>query len=169
MIRNSRLIAMAIAVIFLGEPWSGMANATTEAPRGAGLMSAAELYKLYRGKTWVWSNGAGFFAKDGRFSAWSGTGDEAVYATGGWWVNFLGGVCIDAAWHTRERAHVDVTCFDHSKDRNVLYQRRELSGDWYVFRSVPRKLDDEFEKLKDGDLVEAEIEKIKSKMNPTSE
>ncbi len=41
-------------------------------------------------KTWVWQDGAGYFAESGHFTAWSGTGEKTTYAGGLWWVDDKG-------------------------------------------------------------------------------
>ena len=159
MVLGFKLASALITVLLLVLQGGLAAEAATEPPLAdATPMSARELYKLYQDKTWLWPNGAGFFAKDGRFTAWSVSGGETAYANGGWWVNFLGGMCIDAAWRTKDGVHIDLTCFNHSKAGNIVYQKREPSGARFVFRSFPRKPDDEFEKLKDGDLVKSKLE-----------
>jgi len=167
---NVKLAAVLIAVILATSPGALAVGTVTQTPTNeAAPVSAAALYRLYRDKTWLWQNGAGFFAKDGRFSAWSGSGDEATYAEGRWWVNFLGGLCINATWRSKDWVKVNLTCFSHSKDGNLLYQKREPSGAWAVFRSFPGKPDDEYQKLRKGDLVEVEFLKRKTMMGRKQE
>src|SRR4051794_1511522 len=38
----------------------------------------------------------GYFANSGDFSAWTQADGKSAYATGFWWVNDQGGVCLDA-------------------------------------------------------------------------
>jgi len=132
------------------------------------IVGAADLYQLYDDKTWLWADGAGFFAKSGDFSAWTGSGDKASYATGFWWVNDQGVICFDGNWRTKEGANSAITCFSHRTDGKVLYQRRAPSGAWYVFKSDPVKSGDEFERLKAGDQVEAQLETVRTEVGASA-
>ena len=128
-------------------------------------VGAEDLYKLYRDKTWVWSNGAAYFASNGEFDGWSRSGGEAAYGKGRWWVNFLGGMCIKAAWHTKAGAHTSLTCFSHREDGRVLYQKKEPGGDWFVFRSSPGKVDDEFLRLEGGNRIASDLRTAKMEVS----
>ena len=108
------------------------------------------------------------FAKSGDFSAWTGSGDKASYATGFWWVNDQGVICFDGNWRTKEGANSAITCFSHRTDGKVLYQRRDPSGAWYVFKSDPVKSGDEFERLKAGDQVEAQLETVRTEVGASA-
>jgi hypothetical protein len=148
---NVKVAAVLIAVILATSPAALAVGTVTQTPTNdTAPVSAAALYRLYRDKTWLWPNGAGFFAKDGRF-------------------NFLGGLCINAAWRSKDWIKVNLTCFSHSKDGNLLYQKREPSGAWAVFRSFPGKPDDEYQKLRKGDLVEVEFLKRKAMISQKQE
>ncbi|MEA2783102.1 MAG: hypothetical protein QOK29_4646, partial [Rhodospirillaceae bacterium] len=123
-----------------------------------------DLRKLYADNTWFWPDGAAFFAESGRFRAWSGSGQKASYALGMWWVNDHGSLCFDASWHSKDGAKESTTCFTHRQSGDVLYQKREPSGAWYVFRSNPVKLEDEIKKLKSGDLVEVKVQAVQAQL-----
>jgi hypothetical protein len=43
-------------------------------------------------------------------------------------------------------------------DEDTIYQRREPSGEWYVFKHAKPAAGDEFSKLVREDLVSAELE-----------
>jgi len=163
---HAKLLALSMTSIFF---FSSEALATGTSAQllstNAAPVKAEILYKLYRNKTWLWPNGAAFFEKTGRFSAWSGAGGDVAYAKGQWWVNFLGDVCIKAAWRTKHWSKVNLTCFEHKEDARGLYQKREPSGDWVAFRSSPGRPDDECENLKDGNLIDTDLRKIEAKVN----
>jgi hypothetical protein len=117
-------------------------------------MSAAELHRLYVGRSWIWKDGAGFFSKDRRhFSAWSHTGVQRSYAKGKWYTSNGGKLCMKALWYSKQTATQNVSCFLHRKKAGMIYQKRASGGKWYVFRHNPLKHSDEVRKLRRGDYV----------------
>lgn len=135
-------------------------------PANAHAMTAAELYMLYRDKSWQWPDGAGRLQTDGRrFTAWSGSGDKVSWAVGRWTVSDHGRLCFKAQWHTVSGVYPNTTCFSHKKFGDIVYQRRQPSGDWYVFKHA-KPADDEFSKLADQDLVSKNLERIKAGLQP---
>ena len=117
-------------------------------------MSAAELHKLYVGRSWIWKNGAGFFSKNrNHFIAWSHKGARKSYAKGSWYTSNRGKVCMKAVWYSKKMAAQNVSCFMHREKAGVIYQKRASGGKWYVFRHNPLKHDDEVRKLRRGDYV----------------
>jgi hypothetical protein len=146
------LLGLMMAAVCLG--WSGAGHAAQgRAPRGT-AMSASEVYWLYKDRTWLWDEGAGYFAGNRRFTAWSGDGRSASYADGRWLVTEKGRMCFSATWRFQGGEKPNVTCFAHRKAGRVIYQRKEPSGSWYVFRNSPRKRTDESAKLVRGDRVD---------------
>lgn len=140
---------------------------TTTPPPAARPMTSFELYMLYRDKSWQWPDGAGRLEADGRrFSAWAGSGNEATWAEGRWTVSDRGRLCLKAQWHTISGVSPNTTCFSHMKLGDALYQKKEPSGDWYVFRHAKPADDDEFSKLVDQDLVSKDLEQIKAGLHP---
>lgn len=136
-------------------------------PRDARPMTSFELYMLYHDKSWQWPDGAGRLQADGRrFTAWAGFGDKATWAEGRWTVNDRGRLCLKAQWHTILAVNPNTTCFSHKKLGDTVYQKREPSGDWYVFKHATPAAD-EFSKLVSQDLVSQDIERIKSSLQPT--
>jgi hypothetical protein len=59
----------------------------------------------------------------------------------------------------------NATCFSHRKLGEVIYQKREPSGDWYVFKHAAPAEGDEFDKLVDQDLVSRDMEQIRSSLH----
>lgn len=124
----------------------------------AAPMSAADLRKLYAGRSWIWKTGAGFFSAKGRhFVAWSHTGKEKSYARGRWYTTNGGKMCMSAVWYSRKYAARDVSCFLHREKAGVIYQKRAPNGKWYVFRHSPTKRGDEVLKLHRGDYVKRHL------------
>jgi Protein of unknown function (DUF995) len=148
---KTRLMSVIMAAACLG--WSGAGHAAESRGPGGTLLSASEVYKLYKDRTWLWDKGAGHFAADRRFTAWSGDGASASYADGRWLVTDKGRMCFSAYWNFRGGEKPNVTCFGHRKVGRVIYQRKEPSGSWYVFRNSPSKRTDESAKLVPGDRV----------------
>jgi hypothetical protein len=136
-------------------------------PVDAHAMTGAELYRLYGNKSWRWSDGAGRLQTDGRrFTAWSGSGDKAKWAVGQWTVSDHGRLCFKAQWHTVSGVYPNTTCFSHKTLGNTVYQKRQPSGHWYVFKHAT-PADDEFSKLIDQDLVSKNLERIKTGLQPS--
>lgn len=163
-----RQAAMSIAaMIAFGLAIAGgavAAGATPGPPENAAKpMGVEQLYKVYRNKTWVWPDGGGFFASDGRFIAWSGKGDAGTYAEGRWWATGgTGEVCFQAAWHSAKGVAHDRTCFAHRATGGIIYQKKEPSGAWYPFKNSPGGPNDEFQKLQEGDLVTENLKQLKA-------
>lgn len=150
--RCSTLVA-ALSAVFL---FADQTNAGAEAvvPEGARVMTAVELYMLYRNKSWRWPDGAGRMEADGRvFKAWSGSGDDAVWARGRWIVTDTGTLCLKANWHGKAGSVEDRTCFSHMTDGRTIFQKKETSDEWYVFRHAEPQEGDEYKKLVREDLV----------------
>jgi hypothetical protein len=159
-----RSIPITLAVIMaVSIPAAAVASGSEapSAPPGK-QMSASEVRKLYRGKTWMWNDGGGYFAPDGRFQAAMGSDrDTGSFVTGTWQVRRSGRLCFAGAWTVQGKRSYDTSCFAHRVVGNVIYQRKEPSGDWYVFRSEPPKPEDEIKKLIGGDQIEAKLKALR--------
>ena len=150
--RCSALVAALSAVFLFVDQTDAGAEAVV--PQGARVMTAVELFMLYRNKSWRWPDGAGRMEADGRvFKAWSGSGDDAVWARGRWMVTDTGTLCLKANWHGKAGSVEDRTCFSHMTDGRTIFQKKETSGEWYVFRHAEPQEDDEYKKLVREDLV----------------
>ncbi|TIX90854.1 DUF995 domain-containing protein [Rhizobium sp. P44RR-XXIV] len=156
-----RYIILAVAVSILCS--IGTANAATQhqidrmtarAARQADPMTAVALKRLYAGRSWIWTKGAGFFShKHNRFTAWSHDNGQRSYARGMWYATNSGKLCMRAVWYSRKSAASNLSCFLHRKKAGVIYQKRASGGKWYVFRHNPTRHDDEILKLRPGDYV----------------
>lgn len=165
MVRGCLLAASCLLSTFaLGNPVEAAAKNPTP-PHDARPMTSFELYALYRDKSWQWPAGAGRLQADGRrFTAWSGSGDKASWAEGRWTVNDRGQLCLKAEWHVVSGVFPNTTCFSHRKLGDIIYQKREPAGAWYVFKHATPANDDEFDKLVGQDMVSQNLEQIRSSL-----
>ena len=132
-------------------------------PDNSRPMTSVQLYMLYRNRSWKWADGAGLMEDEGRaFTAWSGTGKKATWATGRWIVTDEGRLCLKADWHTPTGTWPNKTCFSHRISGGTIYQRREPSGDWYIFRHAKPMSGDEFGKLVKEDLVSSKLHALEA-------
>ncbi|MEI5678430.1 MULTISPECIES: DUF995 domain-containing protein [unclassified Mesorhizobium] len=169
-LRARRCLAIGSAVVSLLAFADAAQAADSEAsvpPHDAQVMTSAELYMLYRNKSWQWSDGAGRMQSDGRrFTAWAGSGDKATWAEGRWTLSDNGQLCFKAQWHSLSGASPATTCFGHKRVGGTIYQRREPGQAWYVFKHSTPAQDDEFNKLVRGDLVSSKLQKIRPAIKP---
>lgn len=138
-----------------------MAQAMDAEPPGSRPMSPEDVMALYRGKTWVWSDGAGYFDPDTNFVAWSGSGGKQSHAEGRWVLLEDGRLCMRATWYIKTGGTKANTCFGHRIANGAIYQKRMPDGEWYVLRNAPPKSDDEYAKFRAGDLVGAKAAEIR--------
>ncbi len=124
-------------------------------------LSTKQLSDIYSGKTWLWPDGAAYFAPGGRFIAWAGTGKKESFATGSWGTPGNGRLCFRAVWVSRGGAGGSESCFAHVSKSGFLFQRKLPAGEWYVFKYPTPQPDDEFRKLVPGDKAGAEAERIR--------
>lgn len=159
--RHAFRAALAGILMLSGSVWA--AAEETIVPEGARPMTGVELHALYRDKSWRWPDGAARMQDDGRvLQAWSGSGEDAAWAEGRWIVTNSGRLCLQADWHSREDTFDDRTCFRHMTDGETIFQRKEPSGEWYIFRHAEPQEDDEFAKLVREDLVSANLEALRN-------
>lgn len=125
-------------------------------------LSNAEIYRLYSYKSWLWRDGAGYFAVPKRqFKAWSGTGNKATFAEGIWFITEPGKLCFRANWYHKNSVSPATTCFSHRQKDGVIYQKREPQGEWYIFKHSPTQKNDEIRKLRRGDYVSKRLDALK--------
>lgn len=121
-------------------------------------LSSSEIYRIYSHNTWMWKDGAGYFAVSKRqFKAWSGKGRNASVGQGIWFITDPGKLCFRATWNEKGTSFPATTCFSHREKNGVIYQRREPDGDWYVFRHAPARKGDEITKFRRGDYVSGHL------------
>jgi hypothetical protein len=140
------------------------AEETVKVPKAARVMSAVELYLLYRNKTWQWPEGAGRLQEKGRaFIGWSGSGDNTQWAEGHWVLSDTGLMCLKADWYgvpPHQMKQSNKSCFRHRIYEGTIYQKQEPSGSWYIFKHAKAADSDEFMKLVAEDTVSALVEKL---------
>ncbi|HWK65952.1 MAG TPA: DUF995 domain-containing protein [Rhizobiaceae bacterium] len=156
------LAAAAWAFSCLAAPAIAASSQDPVLPDAARLMTAGEIYELYRGKSWRWEDGAGHMKETPRqFSAWTDGENGRSWAEGRWVVTETGRMCLDATWHSEKGAFPARTCFSHRLHKGTIYQRREPDGAWYVFRHARHREDDEASKLVSEDLVTQQRDSLK--------
>lgn len=138
-----------------------MVLAAETEPPGTRPLAPEEVAALYRGKTWLWPDGAGYFAPDTTFVAWSGSGAKQSHAEGRWVILEDGRLCMRATWYVRASGAKNSTCFGHRSAAGAIYQKRMPDGPWYVLRNAPPQDGDEYAKFRDGDLAGAKAAAIR--------
>lgn len=141
----------------------------------ASPMTASAVRNLYAGRTWKWGTGGGYFSTRkgapwllspdrNKFAAATQKGGHWSYAEGVWGTTADGRMCMSARWTTVNEplSAPAVTCFLHREKDGVIYQKRALGGDWYVFRHNPPQSSDEAAKLVSGDLVSKDVSRRKA-------
>jgi len=67
---NKSAVVLISAALVAGSMLAADAAGTSgAAPPDSTAITAHEAYKLYSGKTWIWSDGAAYFAPDRKFVA----------------------------------------------------------------------------------------------------
>lgn len=161
--RMMTTVAWAIACI--AAPALAASAQASEQPAGTRPMTAFEIYRLYKNKSWQWDNGAGQMTDvdAGRqFSAWADGEKGKSWAEGRWVIAENGLLCLNATWHSQQGAFPAKTCFSHRVGNGTIYQRREPDGKWYVFRHAEARDSDEAHKLVSTDLVSQQRDSIKT-------
>ena len=134
----------------------------TLAAESARPMTVDELFRIYNDRTWVWTDGAGYFQPHKRrFLSWVRSGRTSSYGDGNWFMTQDGRICFRATWHATDGAALATTCFQHRTDGRNNYQRRWPDGEWYIFAHRPRRSGDEINKLRAGDRVTPKFERNK--------
>ncbi|MFS8055371.1 DUF995 domain-containing protein [Rhizobium sp. BR 317] len=138
-------------------------NKASKPPAKSVPLTAEDVFQLYYNRTWIWKDGAGYFAAKGRdFKAWSGEGTGS-YGVGRWFVTDPGKLCFRATWYAKTGNALAVTCFSHRKRGNTIFQKREPNGDWYAFKTSPASADDEYSKVRPGDYATAGYNRMRIK------
>ena len=128
-------------------------------------LSIRDLQRIYGNRTWTWDEGAGFLnARDRTFTAWTGSGPNASYADGNWFMTPTGNLCFRANWASVTGEGVAATCFEHRTDGARIFQRRQPDGEWYVFADSPIQPDNEINKLRPGDAVFSRYERNRAEV-----
>jgi hypothetical protein len=157
------LKAIAVAISCVTTPAIAASSNTSAELAGARAMTAFEIYELYKDKSWQWDNGAGHMTSAGRqFSAWVDDEKGKSWAEGRWVITETGWLCLNATWYSERGAFPAKTCFSHRIDNGVIYQKREPTGEWFVFRHSRPKDSDEAHKLVATDLVSQQRDNIKT-------
>ncbi len=159
-------VIVALPLSVCGQNAATAEDAHLSAVAAAAPLTPGELFHLYADRTWVWENGAAYFAKDGRqLRAWTG-GEKASIGQGKWLVTKDGKLCMDAKWKTLAGSTQGRTCFSHHRLGGTIYQMKDPGGSWYVFQASPALPAQEYDKFKPGDIAAATFEKIRQMVSP---
>ncbi|MEI8716402.1 DUF995 domain-containing protein [Mesorhizobium sp. ISC11] len=122
--------------------------------------TAYELQLLYADRTWIWKNGAAFFAQDNRrLQAWTSGQDTTSVAEGRWLVTKDGKMCMELAWRSKGyTGEQHRTCYSHRIQGRNIEQRKDPDGEWYGFKRSPEDPSDEYKKFEAGDTKGAQFE-----------
>lgn len=162
------LLTMIVAQpVLFNAPVAAMAEEVNlSAVAAAAPLSPTELLPLYADRTWVWADGAAYFARDGRqLRAWTG-GQNASVGQGRWLITKDGKLCMDAKWKSLAGSTQGRTCFSHHRLAGTIYQMKDPAGSWYVFQASPAQPAQEYDKFKPGDTTAAMFEKTRQMVNP---
>jgi hypothetical protein len=147
---------------------SGMAHAAAAKDSGpeadtVAVPTAYELQLLYADRTWLWKNGAAYFAQGNRrLEAWTSGQDTASVAEGRWLVTNDGKMCMDLAWRSKSStSEQHRTCYSHRIRGGNIEQRKDPDGEWYDFKRSPEDPSDEHRKFEAGDTKGAQFEETR--------
>jgi hypothetical protein len=128
------------------------------------VLTESELRLIYSGKTWVWSDGGGFFESNGSFVAAVGsTPTSAFLARGRWIAGTQGELCFQALWNGQIGKNAETTCFYHKVANGKILQKKGQDGEWYTFKNARLGHKDEFRKIVVGNRISDKISGIRSK------
>jgi hypothetical protein len=150
-------------------PVASVAAAPTQPIAGLGrsderLLTEGELRQIYSGKTWVWSDGGGYFDSSGSFFAAVGsTPTSAFLARGRWMAGHQGELCFQALWNGQIGKNAETTCFYHKVTNGNILQKKGQDGEWYTFRNARLSPKDEFRKIVIGNRISDKMSSIRSK------
>jgi len=161
------LVALGLVAGILGTPSaSGKAQPVDEVAQQAEAgeyLTVGQLLDLYYGRTWRWTDGAGYYSsKERGFRAYSGKGATSSYATGKWFITDRGRVCTKATWTSLKWKGNVRECLEHRTDGRRVFQRKLPNGPWYVFKNTPSRAGDVYNQLVPGDQASAAYERNKT-------
>ena len=128
----------------------GLAEAEAAKP-----MSRSVLSRLYRNKTWQWKDGSAYFGFN-RFTAHTKSNGQENFAVGTWRATDKGEMCFTANWFGANYKVRKTSCFPHREANGTVYQQTP-EGFWYVFKHSTPLVDDEYQKLKTGNVAVGEF------------
>ncbi|MEZ0167522.1 DUF995 domain-containing protein [Microvirga sp. TS319] len=138
-------------------------NVTTPAS-GERAMTSSELQQMYGGKTWMWTDGGGYFDPSGSFYGAVGNSPATAYlARGRWATSDRGALCFQALWAGQSGKNAEETCFYHKVANGRILQRKGQDGEWYTFKSPRVGPKDEFRKVITGNRIGDKMTHLRSK------
>lgn len=123
-------------------------------PSGSKPADASVIKQAHSGKSWKWSEGGAFFAKNGEFQAMF----KGAIGLGTWSVNRSGTLCYNATWYWDDggvKSEKIKNCWRHVVDREGnIWQRNHEKEDWYKWNGS---------KLSNGNKYKSKIARSKKK------
>lgn len=151
--RLSKITALiaALTLVMVTSPASA-----GKKPRGSKSPGASVIKQKYSGKTWKWSKGGIYFAKNGTTLAiWN-----SAVGIGNWSVSSSGTICNRAVWHWKENNKIkkkkNKDCWKHvlAKD-GVLWAREGDKNNWY---------EASYNKISSGNRIKSKANSLKRKI-----
>lgn len=166
--RTGMVALTASFVLAVGLFTPARAGEQMKLPAGAKPLSAAEMYEIFRDKTWQWGQGgARFLAENRRFIAVIEEKEGQKIGEGRYRLFNDGQMCIEAIWISKQDSSPARTCFWHYKDRGTIYQaKKDGEAGWYIFRHYKENQNDEFEKLTEVDSLTEKFASLKKQLAP---
>jgi hypothetical protein len=138
---------------------------TPRAASSEGYLSPAEIRQMYSGRTWMWSEGGGYFDPSGSFHAAVGdSATTAFLARGTWSAGAQGELCFSALWNGQIGKNDERTCFYHKAEGGKILQRKGQTGEWYAFRNAPGRASDEYNKLVQGNRIGTKMGDLRARL-----
>ena len=162
-VQKCRWLVLIIAIALPGPVSAHSKGKIPKAFRGSVNPPEQFVREMYEGKSWIWSDGAGYYSRDGKFIAWYGSDKKAGYAVGRWEVYRWGNMCMYARWYSPRGSRSKKTCFRHRVNGDTILQKRHPRGKWYVFKGEELKRTDEINKLIDEDVVTETFDHVRTK------
>jgi len=160
-----RTATIAVAAVLLAGSFGASAAPARPFEAVSTALDPGDVYELFANRSWIWENGAGYFAaKDRKFTAWSREGGRPSYAEGRWFITGADKLCFRGEWHAVDGSARATNCFSHREKQGVIYQKREPDGEWYRFGQLSPRRSGELAKLRRGDHVASNKERIAAQL-----
>ena len=125
-------------------------------PKGSKSPGASVIKQKYIGKTWKWTKGGIYFAKNGTtIAVW-----EKSVGIGKWSVSSSGKICNKAVWHWKEKNKIKKkkiqACWKHALAKDgVLWSHDKKKNNWY---------EASFNKMSNGNRINSKANALKRKI-----
>lgn len=133
-----------------------LASAAVANPAKKNPVSGQDIAKIYSGKTWLWSKGGSYWAKDSSFQAvW-----EDSVGLGKWYATNKGDLCYEATWYSggsNEGKQIK-RCWRHVTDsKGALWKQDPRDKKWY------KATTEVSERIKSGNKIKRDVRATRKK------